>query len=489
MILSEAIEELQSLVLLLVGRLDNLEQKYSDLEQENLLLQAANASLNTENASLQSENKELKARLNKNSKNSHKPPSSEGLNKKPVLERLTKAPKSNGGQKGHTGKTLEKVESPDDIVVHHAACCCGCNEALDGSHLIKTGESRQVFDLPAPRLHVTEHQLGFSQCHCGTVTQGEFPAHVVSQTQYGNRIKSLSVMLNIDYKVPVERIQRLFDDLYRCSFNESTVINTNQACFERLESVEQVIVQNLLESNTAHSDETGIRCAGKLHWLHTFCSGLFTFLFVHPNRGDEALSSVHSLVKDFKNWLIHDCWAAYFTFAGCKHGICNAHILRELQALIEDGSIWAKKCQDFLIELYLATEKGTKTIDDLAQKQEWLDKYQAVCNLADEEEPPPKKGKRGKPKNSKGRNLLNRLTKYQDAVLAFAFTEGVPFTNNQAERDIRGVKVKQKISNGFRTLNGAKSYARIQGFISTMRKQQKNVFNELVNVFDNRFSF
>jgi transposase len=225
-----------------------------------------------------------------------------------------------------------------------------------------------------------------------------------------------------------------------------------------------------------------MRVEGKLHWFHTASTALFTCLFVHTHRGKEALESAKSVIKDFKNWAVHDCWASYFDFTNCSHALCNAHIVRELQALIENDSQWATQMQNLLFELYNESQKGTSIVSD---KESWIKKYQAICLQAASEEPPPIKGKTGKPKNSKGRNLLNRLVKHQDGVLAFAFNQAVPFTNNQAERDIRCLKTKQKVANSFRTFAGAQQYARIQSFVSTVRKHRMNVFQNLTHIFNN----
>ena len=200
-------------------------------------------------------------------------------------------------------------------------------------------------------------------------------------------------------------------------------------------------------------------------------------------RGKEALLSEQSLIKDFENWAVHDCWESYFRFDGCRHILCNAHLLRELESLKEQASKWGQKMQEFLYEMYEATDRGKKV---LAKRGKWERRYEEICGEGELEEPPPKAGKRGRAKNSVGRNLLNRLKKHQAGIIEYAFREEVPFTNNQAERDIRCVKIKQKISNSFRSQQGAENYARIQGFVSTVRKQEMNVFQEIVNVFNKK---
>ena len=429
---------------------------------------------------LETENAELRRRLGLKSHNSSKPPSSDGLAKKPGLPK--KSGKKNGGQIGHEGKTLEKVANPDEIIVHHASGCRRCQRKFSLADVEQIVSKRQVFDIPEPKLEVTEHQLGEIEC-CGEKYYGEFPPEVENPVQYGNKIKALSVLLNNEYRLPLEKTESLLADLYNCSFSQSLVMSANRECFEKLEPTENQIKAEILLSETAHFDETGMRIEGSLNWLHVASNQRWTYLFTHQKRGKEALESEPSIIKDFTNWAVHDCWASYFRFENCRHILCNAHLLRELESLKEQGSSWGKQMQDFIFEMYEASEKGEKV---LANQAAWEAKYEKICGLGEVEEPPPEKGKRGRAKNSIGRNLLNRLKKHQAGIMEYAFTAEVPFTNNQAERDIRCVKIKQKISNSFRSQKGAANYARIQGFVSTVRKHKMKVFQAIVNIFNQK---
>ncbi len=464
---------LKDLVAKLLIRVDELASSNTELKAENLALKSENTALKAENA-------ELRSRLNQNSGNSHKPPSTDGLTKKPALPQSQG--KKTGGQLGHTGNTLKMVSHPDFVVVHHALGCLCCNKLFTVSDVAQTVQKRQVFDIPAPRLEVTEHQIGLITC-CGQQYRGTFPECVSQPVQYGSKIKALSVLLSTDYKIPFEKIEQLLGDIYGCSFNESTAISANISCYNALAPIEEWVKAALLGVKLVHFDETGMRVAGKLHWFHVASTALYTYLFVHPKRGKEALQSEASILNDFRNWAMHDCWKSYFDFGNCSHAICIAHILRELQALIENGASWAVLMHKLLLELFHTSQKATIIVPN---KDIWLKKYALICQNADKEEPPPKKGKRGRPKNSKGRNLLNRLVQYQDGVIAFAFTEGIPFTNNQAERDIRCLKTKQKVATSFRTFAGAQYYARIQSFVSTSRKHRMNVFQNLINIFNKK---
>lgn len=433
--------------------------------------------LEAENAALKAENAELKVRLNSNSQNSSKPPSSDGLRKKPAFPIGKNG--TRGGQQNHKGSTLEMVEKSDHVVICKPRRCI-CGQDLSDQPISVIGR-RQVFDLPEPRLEITEYQVAQVICPvCGKLHRGEFPSGVNAPTQYGTGVKALTTLLNSEYKVPFEKIQTLFEDLYGYPLNGATIITANATCYDRLAKVETLIQEKIISSQTAHADESGIRCSGKLHWLHVVSTSFFTYLFVHPKRGKQAIEGESSILNRFYGWLVHDCWSSYFNLTHLKHAVCGAHLLRELQALIEGGSQWASSFKAFLLETYY-----TSLEERLEKRTQTEQRYDQLLQLAKDEEPPPIRiGARGKLKRTKGRNLLERLQKFKPAVLAFAFNPEVPFTNNQAERDVRPVKVKQKISGCFRTLKGADHYARIQGFISTTRKQDHNVFKELCNVFN-----
>lgn len=430
---------------------------------------------------LMSRVEDLENQANKNSKNSNKPPSSDGLQKKPAFPR--KQNKSRGGQVGHKGKTLELVETPDiKISLYPENCRCGCSTDKTKAAVV---ERRQEFDLPKPKLVVTEYQrLGGTCEDCGLALMGSFPDAVKSRVQYGGGVRSLTVLLNVGFAVPVKKIQQLFIDLYGYAINESTISNNNIRCHDQLASSEEVIKEKLGDSTLAHADETGLRTAGKLHWLHVFSTAFFTYFFVHAKRGKAALEDKVSILKSYTGWVVHDCWSSYFSCKGIRHAICGAHILRELVALSEQDVLWANWFHRYLLTILNLAKQNDEILDE-QQQQKALKLYEKICNKADAIEPHPKKekGKRGKPKATKGRNLLNRLIKHQEAVLAFAFHREVPFTNNLAERDLRPFKTKQKVAGSFRTLDGAKRHARIFGFISTARKQQFNIFNELKKAF------
>lgn len=454
------------------------------LEIEDLLkrlsfLEAEVTRLQEEVARLQAENTELRRRLGINSQNSHKPPSSDGYGKKRVQPALPKGEKrEKGGQRGHKGRTLRQVEKPDKVKVHLPEQCAECGREIAENEVHEVIGKRQVFDLPEPKLEVIEHQRGQIEC-CGQKQSGEYPGYVSASVQYGPGVQALVTKLSVDHKMPLEQISRLFTDLYGYELNSETVETTLEEGYELAAPVEAETVAQLKEAEVVHFDETGLRVEGKLQWLHTAGNALYTYLFVHEKRGEQALRSEASVLKDFTGRAIHDHLAAYYKFTQAEHGACNAHILRELQGLIENSCVWANAMHTCLLELYhQALPLQGQAAETAVQR------YRQILSQAEQEEPPPEpKAGRGRPKCTPGRNLLRRLKEHENAVLAFALVKGVPFTNNQAERDLRPAKVKQKVSGCFRTKHGAEVYARLQAVISTCRKQGRNVFVTLRNLF------
>jgi len=432
---------------------------------------------------------DLTARLAQNSTNSHKPPSSDGLAKKfaikPALPK--EAGKKVGGQPGHPGKTLQCVEWPDAIHNHQATQCQQCGLPLQGEGQIVA--RRQVFDLPQPRLWVEEHRLMAHLCACGCVQTGQFPVQVTAPVQYGPRIEAQSVLLNSDYRVPFAKLSQFWAELTGYAYNPATLVSTQATLHEQLIPIEVQIKAQLQQAPVCHFDETGVRVAGQLQWLHVASNQDYTHLFVHPKRGQEALLSTQSVYGACHNWTVHDCWASYFSAGNGRHSLCGAHLLRELAALIEQGAKWAGAMHSYLLDAYKASRHGPIAA---VEQMRWRTGYEALCGQGDEEELPAlvffkADGRTGRAKRSKGRNLLERLILHQEAVLAFAFEAGVPFSNNQAERDLRPVKVKQRVSGCFRTASGAAVYARIAGFVSTMRKNGRNVVDQLASVLSGSF--
>lgn len=453
--------------------------RVKELEDENASLRSIIKMRDAKIGELESKVKELTERLNKNSSNSHKPPSSDGYSKKPAFAK-DKGGKQ-GGQDGHKGGTLLMVSNPDETK-HLIPLVCSCGYDISNEPCT-IGEQRQVHDIPEPKKIVTAFQQYVVQCPCcGKENKGQFPDGVNSPVQYGNRIRTLSVLLNSDYKVPFGKISTLLGDLYDMSPNEGSIVSNNRRGYEILEPVEQQIKERIKSSAVAHSDETGVRVEGKLHWLHTTSTLWYTYFFIHTKRGSDAITDTCSIIADYTGTLIHDCYESYFKLTSAKHGLCGAHLLRELAAQIDDKKAWAQTMRDMLLELL-----KTPTEQNIINKIEIEQKYNAIIEDGKSHEPPPvQSGKRGKYKRSKGLNLLERLDKHKKSVIAYAFDPDIPFTNNLAERDLRPSKIKMKVSNTFRSTDGAKHHARIAGFTSSLRKQNINVFSALMDVFDGK---
>jgi len=448
----------------------------TDLPNDITSLKALIQQLLEKNTQLEAENAELRRRLGMDSHNSHKPPSSDGLNKKTTQPGLPKNKnRMNGGQPGHKGQTLKRVTHPDQVKVHRPQQCSCCGRLLGADEAHEIIQSRQVFDLPEPKLEVTEHRLAQIEC-CGQRQAGTYPLEVTAAVQYGPGVRALVTKLSIDHRMPLEQISQLFEDLYGYDLNSATVEDALERAYDRAEPIETHIVAQLSEAKLAHFDETGVRVAGKLHWLHGVSTETLTYLFVHEKRGTEALNAKASVMKKFIGTAVHDCWSPYFSFTQARHALCGAHLLRELQGLWDNGSLWAEEMHGLLLALYRMPRP-------LADDEQALLHYRLILDQADREEPLPQRGTRGKPKQSKGRNLLNRLRRHEAGVLAFALEPDIPFTNNCAERDLRPAKVKQKVSGCFRTPLGARVYARLQAVISTGRKQGLNVFALLRDLF------
>jgi len=446
---------------------------FSLLEEQALLIEAQAKRI----ADLEAEVAALKARLNQTSRTSHKPPSSDGYRKQPAPLK----PKSGqrGGQRGHKGDTLKMVETPDEIDLEVVTHCRGCGQSLSESDQIRI-ERRQQFELPEARLIVREFQRPVSQCSCcGALNQAAFGEGVSAPAQYGPGIEALCVLLHNDYHIPLERVSRLLGDVFSQPINAATILAAQHRVHDRLAASEQAIGQALLSSPVLHVDETGLRAAGKLHWLHGASTALLSYFFVHPKRGKDALWSDQSLLPAYLGHMIHDCFASYFKFSNADHSLCGSHLLRELDAIGQSGGQWAEAMHTLLLEAYWDVRQ--RGILDPASYYRYKQRYFAILRQGLEEHLPYVTigASPGRKKRGKARSLIHRLVRYHKQVWAFALVEAVPFTNNQAERDIRMVKLKQKINGGFRTKEGADVFARIAGFCSTLRKQGQSVFSEL----------
>ena len=438
---------------------------------------------------------ELEARLNKDSHNSSKPPSSDGLSKKPISLRK-KSGKPSGGQPGHPGRTLQQVANPDTVLLHSSPTCQACGHSLESGQA-REEERRQVFDLPPLRLHVTEHRSLSKVCPvCQTCNRASFPPTVTQPVQYGERIQALAVYLMQYQLLPFARTQQLLSDLFGCSLSEGTLASILQECHQTLAPVEAAmkterrvprrISEALTQAKVAHFDETGMRIEGKLHWLHSSSTSLLTFYAPHPKRGRDALNEI-GILPVFAGRSVHDAWASYFGYA-CAHALCNAHLLRELIGLYEQTQqSWTHQMTVLLLWIKRAVDRhkaaGATPLPP-AKLAAYETCYQRLIAQGLAQNPPAAPtGKRGRTKQTPARNLLERLCTHPSAVLAFAYDFRVPFDNNLAERDLRMLKVRQKVSGCFRSEEGASQFCRIRGYISTLRKQGYDLMQALQSVF------
>ena len=445
------------------------QQEQIQQQQENILL-------------LQARVIELEARLAKNSSNSGKPPSSDGLRKKTKSQRK-KTNKKQGAQKGHIGKGRSQVQEPDMIVNHMPASCDGCGSKLnevEGSCV----EKRQVFEIPQPKIEVTEHRVEEKLCPCcGKHNRGAFPEDVKGPVQFGARVQALVTYFSHQHFIPVDRVCQIFGEIFGISISPGTCSNYSEKLFLQLEVFERDLITHLLAARVLHFDETGMRCEKKLHWVHVASSQEATLYTIHTKRGKEAMDEA-GVLSHFKGIGIHDHWFPYFCYEQMQHGLCNAHHLRELTFIHEEKKEeWAKEMKDLLIFANQEVEKHAQQGHLPPEVIPEIEK--AYGGIVDEgiayheSLPPLPKGKRGRQKQREGKNLLDRLREKSECVLRFIHDFSVPFTNNQGEQDIRMVKLKQKISGCFRALAGGQVFCRIRSYISTSRKQGWNIWETL----------
>ena len=428
---------------------------------------------------------ELEVRLSKDSHNSSKPPSSDQPGKKPVSLR-PKTSKPSGGQKGHPGTTLSFSETPDQIIWHCPKVCLACGYSLaDGA--VTGQERRQVWDLPPLRLFVTEHRIAPCICpHCQTKNQAAFPKIVSQPVQYGPGVLALGVYLLHYQLLPYTRTRQLFLDLFNHAPSEGTLATALSTCHSTLSEVETAIKEAVARACVVHLDETSLRVKKSLHWLHVSSTPYLTFYAPHKKRGRDALNAI-GLLPRLLGVRVHDAWPAYLSYGG-RFALCNAHLLRELIGLYEQTKqTWTQRLLRLLLSLKRAKEKAQARGEPAlppALLLRFFRVYEQIVARGLKRNPPPAPTNRvGRPNKSDARNLLERLHKHPQAMLRFAWDFRVPFDNNLAERDLRMVKVRQKVSGCFRSEDGLKQFCRIRGYLSTLRKQGQQILAALQSVF------
>ncbi|MDQ3678234.1 MAG: IS66 family transposase [Actinomycetota bacterium] len=422
----------------------------------------------------------LDARLGANSRNSSRPPSSEGLSKPAVDPKRRSLRRSSGraqgGQEGHEGTRLEPVAVPDERVEHPPERCEGCGGDLAGAERLEGDERRQVFDLPpGTLLRVVEHVAERRCCGCGHVSAGRFPAGIGAPTQYGPGIRALGVYLCVFQHLPYDRAAQALRDLAGAAVSTGTLSGWVAQAAAGLTDFDERLRELLTGAKVAHFDETGARIAGRLGWVHSASTDTLTRYTAHARRGGEAIDDA-GVLPGFGGVAVHDGWAPYRNYAGCDHGLCNVHHLRELQAAAEAGHAWPVAMSCLLLDTKDLVERARAAGADrleAAALGELDASYQTILAMGRDEHPA-RDGKK-----TKAHNLLVRLERYQPDVLRFAYDFRVPFSNNQAEQDIRMVKLQQKISGCWRTREGAERFLQIRSYISTARKHGHDTLEAL----------
>ena len=432
---------------------------------------------------------ELEERINKDSHNSNKPPSSDELKRK-FTKKRERSDKKPGGQEGHEGTTLRMVKHPNHVEVHEVKRCGSCGKSL--KDVKPRGYApRQVFDIPPIVVEVTEHRAQIKRCpHCGELSAAAFPEGVSHKTQYGTRLKAFAVYLKNHGFLSYDRTAQAFSDLFSIPLSVGTLASIDQRCARRVQGVVEQIRQKLIRAKVVHFDETGLNVNGSLYWLHGASTQELTYYYPHERRGTAASDEI-GILSRLKGNAVHDNWQAYMKY-DCSHSLCNAHHIRELTSVYEQGGQpWAQWMIGFLIESKQAVEQAKKAGKKRLAPcdiREYQNRYKTIIAAGMQANPPPNRadspGKRGRLKRSKARNLVERLGKLQKETLRYLDDFQVPFDNNLAERDIRMMRVQQKVSGSFRSYQGAFSFCRIRSYISTIRKQGLSVIDAMMNAFE-----
>jgi len=422
---------------------------------------------------------DLEARLNMNSTNSSMPPSSDRW-LKPQSERK-KSGKKPGGQAGHKGHGLKIDREPDEIIALKPAVCGQCNADIrDAEGSVE--DSRYKFDVEI-RTVITRYDQSEVVCPiCGTVNTGQFPDGINSRTQYGEGVRGISVLFTHYAMVGYDKTQKILNDVFGVPIRAGTIANHVKEFAHKSELTLHEIAQRLKNAAILHCDETSVRVKGKKQWLHTASDEDATYNTIHPKRGQEGTDD-NGVLKEFTGTAVHDCWKPYFSYANCVHALCNAHLLRELQGVIDNtGQSWAVEMQEMLREIKKVVERykeSDKKELSVYYDKKFSEEYERIIKLGKAENPV----KDGEKKRTKSRCLLDRFITYRAEIFRFANDFKVPFDNNQAERDIRNAKVKQKVSGGFRSEEGAKNFGKISSVIGTALKQGLSAFSAVSGIF------
>ena len=466
------------------------------LLEQNASLLRQNEMLTATIAELNQTIQELKEQLNMNSKNSSKPPSSDGF-KKPAPKSLRKpSGRKVGGQEGHQGTHLAVMTAPDEIVRHMPSSCEGCPHYQMCKGTACIAEKRHVIDAVVT-VNVTEHQaLELPVCMLyGDTRRGAFPSDVKAAVQYGENLQALAVALNTVGAVSVKRTHEILSGVFNIPIATGTISSMVKRCADSLSEAAGKIKDKMIGSALGHFDETGTRVDKKLWWVHDASNCEHTYLDISPKRGTAGMEQC-GVLPDFKGIAMHDCWASYWNYQDIQHAVCCAHLLRELTGIAENHSDqkWASAFIDLLLEMKNVKDKAVENGKDSLSYYHYHKfdkKYDELIGQARKENPLPEttEKKRGRKKKGKILALVERLANYKDSVCLFIHNFNVPFDNNQAERDLRMIKVKTKVSGCFRTEGGARDYLKIMSYVGTAHKQGYNAYEAIRNAISGHPDF
>ncbi len=435
---------------------------------------------------LQAEVRRLRDRAAQNSRNSSRPPSTDRAEQPKPKSLRKKSGRKSGGQPGHPGRTLQSCEKPKHVQVH-PLLECECGEDLSREPAVDY-QSHQVFDLPTLTLECTEHRAQIKECPCCHRTVvAAFPTDAQAPVQYGRNFRALLAYLYDAQEGASRRIREMCAEMFGYAVSEATLQRARQEQYEALEPFEDRLVEILPQEPVLHADETSVMIDKVRHWLHVICTPLLTFFAVHLARGKEAIQAA-GIIPRFTGWLMHDFLSSYLAFDNCLHTFCKSHLLRELVFLFEQHrQAWAGDLHDLFLDMHLSIQQRKARDAPISQReyQRWRAKYWTLLRAGRKANPiTPEQRAQPRAKQSKEQNLLDRLEGYDDAILAFLWNLDLPFTNNEAERAFRMMKVRMKISGCFRTFSGACRHARIRSYISTLRKHGLPVLEYLRRALD-----
>jgi transposase len=484
-----------------VGGVDRIDELLAECAR----LVAANASLVADNARLVADNGELRSlvvrleariaelehRQGRNSGNSSLPPSRDDAEARAAQSakrqsKRTRSGRRQGKQPGDPGAHLARVSDPDRRLVHSPTACRCCGAGL-GDAPVCGGESRQVFDLPARRVEVTEHVAERRRCGCGSETKAAFPPEATAPACFGPAVRAAAVYLLVRQHIPIARVAEILTDLLGVAVSTGFLSSLTAEAADGLGDFIVDLRDALADQPVAGADETSVRVSGAKWWFHVCCTALFTFLGVHPNRGVAATDDLGVLPR-FSGTLVHDRWAPYWRYTEMRHAICNAHLLRDLAAAAEIATQkpWADAMAGVLVDAKRRTDaaRAAERVELPARQRSTIRaRYDTIVADALAANPPPPNGRKRNRTEKIGYNLAVAFQDHKHEILHFVDDLATPFDNNQSERDLRMARLQTKISGCFRSARGAQSFVTVRSYIETGRKHGANPYNILLQLF------